>query len=217
MPPTPTAGRGRFVVLEGLDGAGTTTQAARLAARLSEAGIAVEVHREPTTGPLGAVLRQAIEGRIELDPATLALAFAADRADHLNNPRNGVRAQLERGTWVVCDRYVLSSLAYQASDDLDGAWLEQINAFAVAPDLTVFVDVDAGTSMSRIDARSAAGELFHDGDRLARVREAYHRVLDRAHFTGELLVVDGAASIDAVADAIWDGVREALPDAALTR
>lgn len=82
--------RGRFIVLEGIDGAGTTTQAALLADALrARLGVEVELTREPTDGPLGRVLREALSGRAPLDPVALALAFAADRADHVHNPGPG--------------------------------------------------------------------------------------------------------------------------------
>ncbi|MDP2712377.1 MAG: dTMP kinase [Solirubrobacteraceae bacterium] len=206
--------RGRFVVFEGLDGSGTTTQVARLGERLSELGRSVELTKEPSNGPLGAVLRQAIEGRLRLDPTAMALAFAADRADHLFNEHNGIVGLLERGHWVLCDRYVLSSLAYQPSEQIGADWLEEANAFAIAPDMTVFVDVDVATCMQRISARSAADELFHQDDHLARVRANYHRVLSDGPALGELLVVDGSGPIEDVEEEIWRGVKERLIDAA---
>ena len=193
--------RGRFIVFEGLDGSGTSTQTERLRAYLSERGVAVGVTREPTTGPLGAVIRQAIEGRISLDPTALALAFAADRADHLFNPVNGLNRALDDGTWVISDRYVLSSLAYQALATDDPLWLTQINRFAPAPDLTVFLDAPVAVCAARIGGRSGNDELFHGADTLRRVDAAYRRVLADDKLVGRLVTVDGAGSVDDVARA----------------
>src|SRR4051794_39709628 len=110
---------GRFIVIEGLDGAGTTTQTERLATRLREEGHRVLTTREPSDGPVGMLLRQALTGRLTLPGAhapladeTLALLFAADRTDHL---ASRVEPALGRGEVVLCDRYVLSSLAYQGA------------------------------------------------------------------------------------------------------
>ncbi|ADB51412.1 dTMP kinase [Conexibacter woesei] len=208
-----TPARGRFVVVEGLDGAGTTTQAERLAAMLrTRGGHAVELTKEPTNGPLGAVLRQAIEGRVALDPVALALAFAADRADHLFNPVNGVVAALDAGRWVVSDRYVLSSLAYNRGGVVSREWVAELNARAIAPDLTVFVDVDPEICLERIGARSSADELFHSREQLVAVDRNYRDLIAAGHVHGPLATVDGSGSIDAVHDAIWTAVGEALGD-----
>lgn len=201
------AERGRFVVLEGLDGAGTTTQADLLAGALrARRGVEVELTHEPTDGPIGAVLRQAIEGRLTLDPAALALAFAADRADHLFNPVNGVLAALEAGRWVVSDRYVLSSLAYNGGGATTREWLSEVNRHAVAPDLTVFLDVDPETCLTRIGARSSAEELFHSRDRLITIDRSYRELIDAGHVRGPLARVDGSGPIASVEQAIWSAV-----------
>lgn len=209
--PVPAPARGRFVVVEGLDGAGTTTQAQRLAATLRDRrGLAVELTKEPTDGPLGAVLRQAIEGRLRLDPVALALAFAADRADHLFNPVNGIETRLAAGSWVISDRYVLSSLAYNRGGVVRREWVAELNAHALAPDLTVFVEVDPEICLERIGARSSAEELFHSRDQLLAVDRNYRELIAAGHVHGPLATVDGAASIDAVEAAIWTAVRDAL-------
>ncbi|MBB4664911.1 dTMP kinase [Conexibacter arvalis] len=202
------AERGRFVVIEGLDGAGTTTQAERLAAALRERrGLAVELTKEPTNGPVGAVLRQAIEGRVTLDPVSLALAFAADRADHLFNPVNGVVAALEAGRWVVSDRYVLSSLAYNRGGATSREWLAELNRHAIAPDLTIFVAVDPDVCVSRIGARSSAEELFHSREQLVAVDRNYRELIDAGHVRGPLATVDGSGAIAEVEAAIWTAVE----------
>lgn len=205
-----TAARGRFVVVEGLDGAGTTTQAERLAAALrSRRGLPVELTKEPTSGPLGAVLRQAIEARLTLDPVALALAFAADRADHLFNPVNGVVAALEAGRWVVSDRYVLSSLAYNRGGTVSREWVAELNRHAIAPDLTIFVDVDPEICLERIGGRSSAEELFHSREQLVAVDRNYRELIDAGHVAGPLARVDGSGTIEQVEAAIWTVVEQA--------
>ena len=203
--------RGRFVVVEGLDGAGTTTQAQRLAEALrADRGVEVELTKEPTNGPLGAVLRQAIEGRLTLDPVALALAFAADRADHLFNPVNGVVAALEAGRWVVSDRYVLSSLAYNRGGATSREWIAELNRHALAPDLTVFVDVEPELCLRRIGARSSAAELFHSREQLVAVDRGYRELIDGGHVRGPLETVDGSGSIEQVEQAIAAAVARVL-------
>lgn len=128
----------RFVVLEGLDGAGTTTQTARLAAALQARDLRVHATAEPSDGPLGRVARAHVKGEIDLDPHTAALAFTADRADHLHRE---IRPALAGGARIVCDRYLLSTLAYQGAEGVDPAWILRISEGFEVPDLTVFLDL----------------------------------------------------------------------------
>ena len=199
---------GRFVVLEGIDGSGTTTQAARLAASLRAAGHAVVSTREPSDGPLGVVLRQALTRRlVGLSDQALALLFAADRLDHLASV---VEPALAEGKVVVSDRYVLSSLAYQGMR-LPLSWVETLNAAARPADLTLYLEVDPRTAARRRQGRGGAAELF-DADEVQRaVARAYGRVV-RKHARAQRVVrVDGRAGPDEVAREILSRVRTVLP------
>ena len=198
---------GRFVVLEGIDGSGTTTQAARLAASLQAAGHAVVSTREPSDGPLGVVLRQALTRRlVGLSDRALALLFAADRLDHLASV---VEPALAEGKVVVSDRYVLSSLAYQGMR-LPLSWVETLNAAARPADLTLYLEVDPRTAARRRQGRGGAAELF-DADEVQRaVARAYGRVV-RKHARAQRVVrVDGRAAPDEVAREILSRVRTVL-------
>src|SRR5262245_48963099 len=112
--------RGRFIVIEGVDGSGSTTHTKLLSKALKKRGFRVHITCEPTTGPIGALIRQVLQKRItspgEAGPqslgwSTMALLFAADRLDHLDSE---VIPSLRTGEWVISDRYDLSSLAYQS-------------------------------------------------------------------------------------------------------
>ena len=199
---------GRFIVLEGIDGSGTTTQAARLAASLRASGHPVVSTREPSDGPLGVVLRQALTRRlVGLSDRVLALLFAADRLDHLASV---VEPALAKGKVVVSDRYVLSSLAYQGMR-LPLAWVEALNAAARPADLTLYLEVDPGTAARRRQGRGGTEELF-DADEVQRaVARAYRRVV-RKHARAQRVVrVDGRAAPDEVAREILSRVRAVLP------
>ena len=190
------SGTGRFIVLEGIDGSGTTTQALRLAEALRADGHDVLSTHEPSDGPIGVVLRQALTRRlVGLSDRVLALLFAADRLHHLEAV---VEPALAEGKVVVSDRYVLSSLAYQGMR-LPLAWVESLNAAARRPDLTLYLDVDARTAAGRRRGRGGVVELF-DADEVQRaVARAYGRVIRKHTRTQRVVRVDGAGSPDEVA------------------
>lgn len=199
---------GRFLVLEGLDGAGTTTQAALLVDRLTAAGVRAELHKEPTDGPIGRIMRRFTDGEISLQPETVALGFAADRVEHTAE----VRTLLADGVWVVCDRYVSSSLSYQVSQGLEFDWVRSLNAHATAPDGTIFVDTPVAVCVERLTARGAFNTgPFDRAERLEHARELYLRAFASDVPLGRVLTVDGAPAADVVAEAIWRSLGELRP------
>ena len=119
-------GPGRLIAIEGLDGSGKSTQVRLLSQQLGTSR-SVYVTYEPTNGPIGVQIRMVLEHRIQVSAATLAAMFAADRADHLGQPENGILARLKRDTDVITDRYYLSSFAYQGMS-VDWSWIEQMHA-----------------------------------------------------------------------------------------
>ena len=200
------SGAGRFIVLEGLDGAGTTTQAARLAARLQAQGLAVHRTAEPSRGPVGARIRDVLGGALAVDRRTLALLFAADRLDHLVRE---IEPRLAAGAHVVCDRYVLSSLAYQ-SMDAPRRWVEELNRFAPPPDATIFLKVRPAVAHGRRHADSGARDIFETLPQLARVARNYARDVKALGRRQRVSVVDGEAPIEDVAREVWQRVRRRL-------
>lgn len=197
---------GRFIVLEGIDGAGTTTQARLLTRWLQRSGRRVLQTHEPSPGPLGVLIRQALRARLvagdggRLDPRAIAGLFVADRADHLHSE---IEPALAAGTDVICDRYVMSSLAYQGSE-CDPAWIQALNAPFRAPDLTLFVDVSVEVAAARRARRGGVADLFEVDDFQRQVAEAYRRAaaLHGAH------TIDGSAGIRAVFRACQGAILE---------
>ncbi|MCC6645581.1 MAG: dTMP kinase [Polyangiaceae bacterium] len=209
---------GMFFVVEGIDGAGTTTQVARLVERLTSKGLPAIGTREPTSGPIGALLRQALTHRLVVPGhhgprppgwGTMALLFAADRLDHLEAT---VLPNLQDGVSVISDRYDLSSLAYQSATASDPAaaveWVRRLNHHARRPDLTVVIDVPAELAAQRRAARGAAEELYEGAELQRRLVEAYRRAEELV--PGDRVAhVDGRAAPDEVADAVWAEVDRA--------
>ena len=208
-------GRGLFIVLEGIDGAGTTTQARALVDWLAGRGEQVHATREPSDGPIGTLLRQVLSKRlvargaddavVSMDPATVALLFAADRLDHLQNE---VVRYTEAGYHVVCDRYVLSSLAYQ-SVDCDLKFVRQINDKAIAPDLTLFLQVSPEIAMQRIDASRPGRDAFETLGFQRKVAANYAQLADE-YRGGKVVTLDGQAAPGTVSERIRKLVGELL-------
>ena len=165
--------RGRFIVVEGIDGAGTTTQVELVARRLRAASVVVHTTREPSDGGIGRFIRQQLLTR-EVDERAMAALFAADRLDHVTRE---IRPALARGELVLCDRYLWSSLTYQGEMTGDEAWVRALNAHALAPHLVVLVDVEADEAARRRISRSTAVERYEVNELQARLVERYRRLL----------------------------------------
>lgn len=202
----------RFVVLEGGDATGKSTQVRRLAARLHDAGHDVVETFEPGATALGQQLRRLLlDDAHPVDPVAEALLMAADRAEHVAEV---VRPALLRGAWVVSDRFVPSSLAYQGvGRGLGVAEVEQLNELASAglvPDLVVVLDLSPDAARDRMAiARASNGRdrLEREDDAFAlAVHEAYR---DLAQTRGWALV-DAAGTVEDVEAAVWDVVSERL-------
>jgi len=200
---------GHFIVLEGIDGSGTTTQLQRLADWLIGEGQGVHQTWEPTDNLIGKQIRSLLRGDTgPVEPAVLALLFAADRVDHLAVE---IQPNIDQGIHVLCDRYVGSSLAYQGLS-LDLNWVRHINARAKQPDLTLYVRVDSDIAMQRIQSRDGEKrELFERRDLLESIGAAY----DRQYNVGgtppdRVVVLDGEQAADVVHAACVDAVRTHL-------
>lgn len=193
-------GRGRFITLEGPEGSGKTTAARHLAEWLRGRGIATVLTQEPGGTPLGDEVRRIVlhmRGMSDdLDPRADALLYAAGRAQHVARV---IRPALERGEWVVCARFLDSSLAYQGvgygNDPAEMRRLQEFATGGLLPDLTLLVDVPVDVGLERT-RRRAEWNRFEDTEEVAffeRVRAAYHD-LARAE-PDRFVTVDGSGSV----------------------
>jgi dTMP kinase len=205
-----------FVVVEGLDGAGTTTQVERLVERLRQSNRPATSTREPSDGPIGALLRQMLSKRVvapsgddgvePIDDDALALMFAADRIDHL---RAEIEPALDAGRAVVSDRYYPSNFAYQGDvegDDVRFDWIETLNQRARTPDLIVFLEASADLCLERLAERGRR-DIYEHRRQLERLEHAYDHVFDRLEDDGPpVLRCDASRSRDALTDTITEAV-----------
>lgn len=190
----PGSPRGAFIVFEGIDGSGLTTQALRLRQWCRRHRLSVHLTREPSPGRVGRLVRRLLRngpGPLDQDERLLALLFAADRAEHLQRE---IRPRLDAGTHVVCDRYLLSSLAYQ-SVTLPVPWLQALNSPFPAPDLTVLLVVPPEIALRRIATRGQPRERYETGHVLEQVIARYQELAAEAQGRGEAVaMIDGRGS-----------------------
>lgn len=181
--------RGAFICIEGLDASGKTTQARRLVRNLRQKGIDAVYTTEPSSGKVGRLIRRyVLDRKRRVLIAVEALLFAADRVEHVETE---IKPALEKGKVVVCDRYVYSTLAYQGAADLDLKWIEQINRFALVPDLALFLDVPPDIVVKRLKRKRSVMETLQNQQ---KVREVYLRMVK----DGRMVLVDGSKPVSEV-------------------
>lgn len=196
--------RGRFIVFEGIDGAGKTTQIQLLAERLRADGRQVAITAEPTTSVTGKMLREALSGRDPRTASEMAALFVLDRIHH-NVGEGGIEQLLARGVDVICDRYYYSSLAYQGSQT-DFEWVKAMNLNCPdirRPDICIFLDLEPKESLKRITSNrtSAEIEIYETEEILGAVRDKFLAVLDT--IGDKVAVIDAAHPIDEVAERVY--------------
>ncbi len=205
------------MVIEGIDGAGTTTQAARLADRIRSAGVAVRVTREPSDGPVGTLVRQVLTGRIVAPGgrapgwATMALLFAADRMDHVDAE---IEPFLASGGSIISDRYDASSLGYQSvvsGSKGEGAidWIRSLNRHALRPDLTLVLDLGADVAAARRDSRGEAAQLYEQNE-VQRSLVMFYRDLHKHMPNDRIFHVDATGSVGDVSSRVMQAYAEAF-------
>jgi dTMP kinase len=197
--------RGKFLVLEGIDGSGTTTQLDRAVAYVQGLGHAAVATREPSTGPIGRLLREALLGHLGLpdgsrmDGRSMALLFAADRIDHLQRE---IEPQLASGTTVITDRYLLSSLAYQA-EEAERDWVLGLARGILRPDLTILLDLPIAVAARRREAAGRPIERYDADSYLEKVAANYRALASQDPL---VTILNGAATQSEVTTAMCQAI-----------
>ena len=202
--------RGRFIVFEGIDGAGKSTQIQLLANRLKEQGRRVYCTAEPTESVSGGLLRDALGGVSKRTSCEMAAMFVLDRIFHNVNPVNGIEKMLADGVDVICDRYYYSSLAYQGSL-IDGTWVRDMNLNCPeirVPDLCVFLDLTPQQSMARISKGRVTTEIYETEEQLTKVRDRFLSVFEGLEGRDNVKIVNAAGSIEEIHEHICQIVDE---------
>ncbi len=211
--------RGKFIVIEGVDGAGKTTQIKRLATALREMGKEVFVTSEPTCkatehapSAVGSIIGEVLLGKTEMTASGMAALFLADRILHNTDNEIGIINKLEQGVYVICDRYYYSSFAYQGLDtDVD--WVIESNLRCPEirrPDVCLFLDLPPEVAGRRREARAETVEIFERPEvKTSSIRDKFYAVFDK--LDGEnIRVVDANADIDKVAARVLSAVSDII-------
>lgn len=196
-----------MIVFEGLDGSGKSLQTKMLVDRFHNTGIGACLDAEPTHSDIGFLIRKTLQGKSDVNGDALAWLFAANRYEHLYGD-NGIKARTALGEVVVCDRYVMSSYAYQGSYVSDLSLIHRLNDNFPQPQLLIFLNVSVDVALSRIQKRDDMPEMFDKRSSLEKIQDRYQEEL--ATYDGAKLIIDADRSIDEIADEIWDKTLEAL-------
>jgi dTMP kinase len=201
-----------FIALEGIDGSGKSTQVKLLAERLETKGHKVYATCEPTEGPIGKMIREIFNHRMEGDQRTIAALFVADRLEHLLNKQNGIVKMMEDGYTVITDRYYFSSYAYH-SVHVDMDWViesNKLSAEILRPDLNIYIDISPGVSMKRIKSDRSSVEMYETLENQKLVHSKYAEAFERQKSVEKILVVNGDQPVEKISEEIWRAVQPLL-------
>lgn len=204
--------KGSFIVFEGIDGSGKSTQIKLLTAKLKEEGIYYYTTMEPTDSPIGSLIHQIMIGRVKTDNKVIAALFVADRLDHLLNDVNGIVEKIQEGITVISDRYYFSSYAYH-SIDMPMDWVIKANEQSkniLQPTITIFIDVNPDVAIERIAKNRFHQELFEKKSRLVKVREKYLEAFEKMEKEENIVRIDGNQSPEKISEDIWTEVKKIL-------
>ena len=202
--------RGKFIVFEGIDGAGKTTQVRLLADALRNEGKKVYITAEPTVLPSGKELRRVLSGELKKSDCEIALMFTLDRVAHNLDLADGIKKLLSEGYYILCDRYYYSTLAYQGNT-VDYGWVKALNVDCpeiIHPDLCVFLDLTPDESMARIGKGRESTEIYENLETLSKVRASFMRVISDLSGSDKIETIDASGSVDSVSVKILEAVKK---------
>ena len=192
--------KGRFIVLEGPDGSGTTLHSRLLAERLQKEGVPVLVTAEPTDGPIGRFIRMLLKGEERVPSSALQLLFTADRAWHVENV---IRPALAEGKTVISDRYAPSTIAYGMALGLDQDWLKNLNKEFIQPDREIFALPPLAVCLERLGRREER-DILEQENLQEKIHAAYAAL---AKEDRSIAVIDTSGAKEDVAEQILSAVR----------
>ncbi|MBQ8816990.1 MAG: dTMP kinase [Clostridia bacterium] len=204
--------KGKFIVFEGIDGSGKTTQARMLAEYLESVGRRVVLTAEPTSLPSGRALREALSGKVKKSECQMAVMFVDDRIAHNICESEGIRALIDGGVDVICDRYYYSTLAYQGQST-DYEWVKSMNLRCPEiqhPDVCIYIDILPEQSLERIAKGRDSVEIYENMETLTKVREQFLSVIHDLENEENICIIDGYREQNQVFEDVCKSVRQIL-------
>ncbi|MEJ7769614.1 MAG: dTMP kinase [Chitinophagaceae bacterium] len=201
-----------FIVFEGVDGSGKSTQIELLKSKFTECKLKVMVTREPSDGPIGMLIRNIMMNRMQADQSTMAALFLADRLDHIGNAVNGMKNRLLDGYNIICSRYYFSSYAFQ-SEYVPVDWVVESNSLCksyLKPDLIFYLDVDPETCVQRLTRGRVEIEMYENIDKITKAHQGYLTAFDKYGRDENIKIIDGNNDVDKISDDIWQEVEKYL-------
>jgi dTMP kinase len=195
---------GKFIVIEGIDGAGSSTQTERVASYFKEIGKKFHITKEPTNSLIGGLIRGQLTSDWKSSPECLQLLFSADRAHHLEKE---IIPLLEKGVSVISDRYFFSTIAFGAMEVKNKDWLLQINEPFMLPDLIFLLKISPETAAKRIKDNRFSVELFEKKEKLAKTWQNYQKL---AKEFKNVCIIDGEKTIQEISYEIVNKVKRIL-------
>lgn len=199
--------KGKFIVFDGIDGAGKTTQLDMLARRMTDDGESVYITAEPTGSDIGRLLRSALSGADKRSECEMAVMFVLDRIAH----NAEIEEKINDGVCVLCDRYYHSTLAYQGKTT-DYAWVRSMNIDCPEirkPDACIYLDLTPEQSLKRISRGRSNVEIYENLEKLTEVRDSFHSVIEDLRQTGEkIFVLNADCSREELAEEIYAIIKQ---------
>ncbi|MBQ8387642.1 MAG: dTMP kinase [Clostridia bacterium] len=201
---------GKFIVFEGIDGSGKSSQIRMLAEKLRADGRKVYITAEPTESTSGGMLRDALSGVVRRTATEMAALFTLDRVNHNVNPVNGIKKMLSDGFDVICDRYYYSSLAYQGSAT-DFEWVRSMNVCCpdiLRPDVCIFLDVSPDVGLERIGKGDRGfTEIYEKRETLMAVRKKYFDAFSALSTTDNIEIINADRDFESIAADVLRAVK----------
>lgn len=206
-------GKNLFIAFEGIDGSGKSTQVQKLREFLEAQGHKVYVTCEPTDNPIGRMIRDIFNHRMEADQKVIAALFVADRLHHLLNTSDGMLKKIQEGYSVITDRYYFSSYAYHSVHGIDMEWViraNEMSAQLLKPDMHIYLDIAPEISMARLQKGRDQIEMYENLENQKKVYAQYDAAFSLLENEEKIFRVDASQDPDVVSEAILQGVKPLL-------
>ncbi len=199
-----------FIVIEGIDGSGKSTQMEMLHKRFTSDGKASVITHEPTNGVIGSLIRSVLNGEIEMDSSALAALYLADRLDHIKNSRDGMLTRLNDGYHVISSRYYYSSYAFQG-EYVSLNWLIAANSLCksfLKADITFYLNIDPEISLKRLKDSREKLDIFENKEKQIKTHNEFLNAFEITNEGENIVILDGSLTADEIHEEIWKNVIE---------